>query len=414
MTSDVIVNAGYAIQTFNLQLTNLGNGVGTLTPNPAGTNCGAGCYTYNYNSSVTVTEVPGNTAATLSTFGGWGGDCSGSGACSVLMTAARSVTGLFNMNPNLAFVTSTMTTGNMGGLGGADTICTNRANAAGLAGTFKAWLAGRSLGTASGWIRVDGKALANLQSDLNQGNWFYPLRINESGGDIGESLIYTGQSGGGDCTGWTVTTGFGVDGYSDGQGGLNLNIGSIGCSATVPIFCVGTDRPAGAAPPPPPTSHRTAFISNAIFASGGGLAAADALCQSEAQSAGLSGTYLAALATVGKTAASRFNASAGSAPWFRVDGAAIATNVANTFTATYWDSAVNLTAAGTQQFGNYQTFSGAATATTAGANTCADWTVSTGNTVGGRAGFSKIANWFGFDTNLPCNAMNAHIACFQQ
>jgi hypothetical protein len=49
-----------------------------------------------------------------------------------------------------------------------------------------------------------------------------------------------------------------------------------------------------------------------------GIAAADAVCQDDAQSKGLPGTYRAFLATSAASAISRFDTSA--APWVRVDG----------------------------------------------------------------------------------------------
>ncbi|MFT3838619.1 MAG: hypothetical protein QM723_16695 [Myxococcaceae bacterium] len=115
MTADTTVNAAFAIQTFNLQLATTGNGVGTVTPNPVGTSCGTGCYTYNYSTTVAVTQSASGATATLSQFGGWSGDCTGNGTCSLAMFASRSVSARFNMVPNFAFVTSTQPNGNMGG-----------------------------------------------------------------------------------------------------------------------------------------------------------------------------------------------------------------------------------------------------------------------------------------------------------
>ena len=51
-------------------------------------------------------------------------------------------------NPCKVFVTSTVHDGNLGGLVGADAICNSLASAAGLAGTYKAWLS-----DGSGWPR---------------------------------------------------------------------------------------------------------------------------------------------------------------------------------------------------------------------------------------------------------------------
>ncbi len=70
-----------------------GTGLGTVTSNPAGISCGSTCSaSYASGQSVTLTA----SADSGSTFAGWSGDCSGTGACTVSMTAAHSVTATFN------------------------------------------------------------------------------------------------------------------------------------------------------------------------------------------------------------------------------------------------------------------------------------------------------------------------------
>jgi|GEM_PF-3185569 len=67
----------------------------TLTVNKAGTGSGTvtGAGTYNSGTSVTPTA----TASADSTFAGWSGDCSGTGACTVSMTQNKTVTATFNL-----------------------------------------------------------------------------------------------------------------------------------------------------------------------------------------------------------------------------------------------------------------------------------------------------------------------------
>jgi len=79
--------------TFALSVSKNGTGSGTVTSSPSGINCGATC-SANFNSGASVTLTPA--AASGSTFGGWSGSCTGTGACTVSMTAARSVTATFN------------------------------------------------------------------------------------------------------------------------------------------------------------------------------------------------------------------------------------------------------------------------------------------------------------------------------
>ena len=89
------------------------------------------------------------------------------------------------------FVTTTTHNGNLGGLAGADAICQARAQAGGLAGTYRAWLSTSTasafsrLGTASGWVRPDGKPVFDSRADLTTPRMFHPIRIDERGGDVG-------------------------------------------------------------------------------------------------------------------------------------------------------------------------------------------------------------------------------------
>jgi hypothetical protein len=76
-----------------LSVTQAGGGTGTVTSVPLAINCGSSCSSsYLSGASVTLTAA----AASGSTFGGWSGACTGTGPCTVSMTAARSVTATFN------------------------------------------------------------------------------------------------------------------------------------------------------------------------------------------------------------------------------------------------------------------------------------------------------------------------------
>ena len=70
-----------------------GSGTGTVASSPAGIDCGATCTkSFAKNTVVTLTPTP----SADSTFAGWSGDCSGTGACTVTMDQAHSVTATFN------------------------------------------------------------------------------------------------------------------------------------------------------------------------------------------------------------------------------------------------------------------------------------------------------------------------------
>jgi hypothetical protein len=82
--------------SYTLTVGKNGTGSGTVTSSPGAINCGATCsQTYTQGTVVTLTPTP--TAG--STFAGWSGDCTGTGACTVTMSQARSVTATFNLVP---------------------------------------------------------------------------------------------------------------------------------------------------------------------------------------------------------------------------------------------------------------------------------------------------------------------------
>src|SRR5438093_518215 len=67
-------------------------GSGTVTSNPAGIACGSDCTeSYAPGTAVTLMAAP----AAGSAFGGWSGACSGTGTCSVTLSASTSVTASF-------------------------------------------------------------------------------------------------------------------------------------------------------------------------------------------------------------------------------------------------------------------------------------------------------------------------------
>lgn len=86
-----------------LTLTKSGAGSGSVSSNPAGINCGSTCaFTFADGASVTLTPTP----AAGSVFAGWGGACSGTGACTVTMSAAQTVTATFNAATTQALTVS--------------------------------------------------------------------------------------------------------------------------------------------------------------------------------------------------------------------------------------------------------------------------------------------------------------------
>jgi hypothetical protein len=81
-----------AVQT--LTVTRSGAGTGSVVSSPSGINCGSTCTaSYAPGTVVSLTPTPGSGWA----FTGWSGACSGTGSCSVTMSAARNVDASFGV-----------------------------------------------------------------------------------------------------------------------------------------------------------------------------------------------------------------------------------------------------------------------------------------------------------------------------
>jgi archaellum component FlaF (FlaF/FlaG flagellin family) len=78
-----------------LSVTRGGSGAGSVTSSPAGISCGAACAaSFSPGTYVTLSAAP----AAGSTFVGWsGGGCAGTGSCSVSLSAAQSVSAVFDV-----------------------------------------------------------------------------------------------------------------------------------------------------------------------------------------------------------------------------------------------------------------------------------------------------------------------------
>lgn len=98
MTDARAVTATFNSTVNSLTVTMAGSGAGTVTSTPSGINCSAGTTcTASFTSGTSVTL---NASTNNSTFIGWGGSCSGTGACVVSMGSAKSVTATFSSSCN--------------------------------------------------------------------------------------------------------------------------------------------------------------------------------------------------------------------------------------------------------------------------------------------------------------------------
>lgn len=334
---------------------------------------------------------------------------------------------------NRVFVTSTLQNGNLGGLAGADAICAARATAASLPGTYVAWLstdtvdAVSRLGSARGFVRVDGKPFANTVADMLANRIFNPLRISETGADVtaGEFpevpavTVYTGTLSSGQ-----VAAGFNCSNFTDTSGNARRGAAAGGpeawtarqnsnCSSARRLYCFQVDH-TGADLVPTPTLGKLAFVTSKSFTPdpSEGIDGADTLCASQASTASLPGTYKALLATTSASAASRMTPAL---LYVRPDGIPIATGATlqagGALDSGIWQRAdgIYVPSAGDLTYTGAQTPAATGTLT----STCDNWTSTTSN--GAVIGGTTFADptWWNLASNGQC-AQTLAVYCLQQ
>lgn len=261
--------------------------------------------------------------------------------CEVGLTAAFVRVTLQVVAANYVFATSTKYTGGLGGLAGADAKCTAAATAAGLPGTYAAWLSDSTtnaparLGTARGFVRVDGLPFsdtveATAGHDLVEGRIFYPPALDQLGVAVPKNdFVWTGTSAAGvfsgaSCIDWTSALATESGGTGLPQTGsvtwTNRGTGDT-CEKQGRLLCFRKDRTTPVAPVARPMPSRLAFVTAAPLTMGAlGITDADTLCSVEATTAGLTGSFKAYLATTAAAAQTRFALTAAKGGWYRVDG----------------------------------------------------------------------------------------------
>lgn len=97
LSNSIAAIANYrASNSRTLTLAISGTGAGSVVSSPAGISCSSSCSAgFTAGTSVTLTATP----AAGSAFAGWSGACSGTGTCTVSMSAAQSVTATFTLKP---------------------------------------------------------------------------------------------------------------------------------------------------------------------------------------------------------------------------------------------------------------------------------------------------------------------------
>jgi hypothetical protein len=294
---------------------------------------------------------------------------------------------------NVAFVTSFLVVpGNIGGVTAADTVCTNAASAAGLSGPFVAFLSSDTshvadrLGGHRGWKRPDGLPITDTVADL-AGGVRHMVNMDERGNLVlGVVAVATAtnatamlDASQGTCGNWTVASATSVvGGRPDATSSEFANKGFFAtCDMAAHLFCFGirSNTPLDNMR----VQGRIAFVSAAGWKPGGGRAAADAHCMSEATAAGLPGIYLALLPTNATSSAARFDLNGPA--WVRVDGARVAATP-TALMSQRLDTTLNLTASATPKDGYVWTGYGMKDALSTGESTCNDWTSSSSAALG--------------------------------
>lgn len=322
---------------------------------------------------------------------------------------------------NRVFVTSTRhPASGLGGREGGDEVCAARAAAAGLDGTFVAYLSNvgapafERLDRARGWVRVDGRPVADLPSAIREGSRkLHPILTDEHGalirydGDGSPELDYiaTGTQANGEaswatCGDYTASGSVATGSAHHVSGSFSYRINQD-CDTAWRYYCFQIDH---AEPLVITPAHgRTAFVSVTPFTPGAGRGAADAICQADADANNIEGTFLALLPLRDEPGAARFDADG--PRWVRLDGIELAPN-ARDFLDARAMAPLNVNARGEQIGGDVRTGVDyrPSEANTANRQFCEDWTSSAGTaSVGspdavGIAAFHRI---LAVDCSLP-------------
>ena len=145
------------------------------------------------------------------------------------------------------FVSSATFTGGLGDVPAADQTCSDLAVAAGLVGTYRAWLsdeAGRSPSVTftrsdAPFVMTSGVRVADHWADLTDGTINNPIVIDEQGNQPDTvPVVWTGT----DPSGQPASSGATCRGWTDASGGVSGQVGvfdaiGAGWSASPPAAC---------------------------------------------------------------------------------------------------------------------------------------------------------------------------------
>ena len=364
---------------------------------------------------------------------------------------------------NQVFITSVTGDGNLGtwpdaggktGLEAGDVICQARAAAAGIKGTFVAWLSdenddaycrihglagkkadncGQSvLRTNAGpWVRTDGFPFSGTIGELlDIGKVFVPATTDEHGQPFQESRWYrtgTGPDGtladfdGGPCGNWTSGADATVTGgVSDFTISYWTSGASNNCAAASHTGILCFQAADGPALPNFILPGKKAFLTSATGtgnlgswpgANGqSGIAAGDEICQKLAAVAGLQNAqnFKAWLSDANTDASARFTSNG---PWVRLDGVVLAENRQD-LTDGSLNTSLNLTETGDYIGGFDYAWTGTNHIGGKKTDTCNNWVDATQSFNGGIGRLFDRSAWTAAGY-LPCDRYYVHLYCLE-
>lgn len=421
MTGPLAVSAAFAPAS-PLTVMVAGNGSGAVTSAPSGLNCSSGTCTgyFQTGSSVTLTAK----SNVGSYFPGWtAGDCSGAGprrTCTVSMSQGRNATATFsNQTNNIVFVSSETFPATLGSVAAYDTECNRLATAAGLNNAsndaYVAWMSSGSsnaiarLGSARGFMRVDGRPFADDLASLAAQKIYNPIRLDENGVDVGNEAVWTGTGYNGTnttiyCQNWTSNATTATVGSTSGGPQLWTSNDTSSCIFARKVYCLMKTKNTPLTITP--VSGKLIFVTNSYVFAYNGVGSADSICASS-RPAG-AGTVIAVLPTSTRSASSLFSTST---RYVRPDGQLVGTGLQ--IRSSNLESGVWLTG-DSQYVTNYVTaWTGSVNLgdIPSSASICTDWTSSSGSVLIGDVRRSDTSWWS--STTANCNASGVRFYCIE-
>lgn len=260
--------------------------------------------------------------------------------------------------------------------------CQADAAAAGLPGTFVAYISTGGLGArarlagARGFVRIDGLIVADQPANIPLG-MLRPVAFYADGTTVPDTVaVMTGTNAmgteAGNCNGYTLPNGVIDSGVATGTLDDFSTAVQVPCNVAHPVYCFQIDHDVALAEPV--ATGRHVFVTDTAGQLSAGLTAADARCALAASNGGLATatTFKALLATDGASAASRFNSQG--ANWVRLDGVPVASTPSD-FLAGAWRAPIHVRLGGA--YARVPVLVGAADINAPGtaASTCNSWTV---------------------------------------